>query len=134
MQGCGPACPISTCPQKGRLNCDPTFELEEMILESRPLHKKKKRLAKQRSKDSAKDNCPLVSTGSRHPHRQGMGPGQGTLHSQKVTRLRSAHRSHWGPATPQPTPRPKGSLSWGWDLVSASIFQLAQRVTWHNLR
>ncbi|XP_040821992.1 serine/threonine-protein kinase 32B isoform X2 [Ochotona curzoniae] len=46
-------------PNKGRLNCDPTFELEEMILESRPLHKKKKRLAKQRSKDSAKDNCPL---------------------------------------------------------------------------
>lgn len=32
--------------QKGRLNCDPTFELEEMILESKPLHKKKKRLAK----------------------------------------------------------------------------------------
>lgn len=33
-------------PNKGRLHCDPTFELEEMILESRPLHKKKKRLAK----------------------------------------------------------------------------------------
>ncbi|CAH7014604.1 Stk32a [Phodopus roborovskii] len=33
-------------PTKGRLNCDPTFELEEMILESKPLHKKKKRLAK----------------------------------------------------------------------------------------
>nr|KAF6350276.1 serine/threonine kinase 32A [Myotis myotis] len=33
-------------PNKGRLNCDPTFELEEMILESKPLHKKKKRLAK----------------------------------------------------------------------------------------
>ncbi|KAM5301675.1 serine/threonine-protein kinase 32A isoform 2-T2 [Glossophaga mutica] len=33
-------------PSKGRLNCDPTFELEEMILESKPLHKKKKRLAK----------------------------------------------------------------------------------------
>ncbi|OXA45615.1 Serine/threonine-protein kinase 32A [Folsomia candida] len=36
-------------PPKGHLNCDPTFELEEMIVESRPLHKKKKRLAKQRS-------------------------------------------------------------------------------------
>jgi serine/threonine kinase 32 len=35
--------------QKGHLNCDPTFELEEMIVESKPLHKKKKRLAKQRS-------------------------------------------------------------------------------------
>ncbi|KAM9238119.1 serine/threonine-protein kinase 32B isoform 2-T2 [Dugong dugon] len=46
-------------PNKGRLNCDPTFELEEMILESKPLHKKKKRLAKNRSKDSTKDSCPL---------------------------------------------------------------------------
>ncbi|KAM5272460.1 serine/threonine-protein kinase 32B isoform 2-T2 [Ctenodactylus gundi] len=46
-------------PNKGRLNCDPTFELEEMILESKPLHKKKKRLAKHRSKDSTKDTCPL---------------------------------------------------------------------------
>uniref|UniRef100_A0A8D1IAY9 Serine/threonine-protein kinase 32A n=1 Tax=Sus scrofa TaxID=9823 RepID=A0A8D1IAY9_PIG len=44
-------------PNKGRLNCDPTFELEEMILESKPLHKKKKRLAKKekelRKRDSA---------------------------------------------------------------------------------
>ncbi|XP_036083386.1 serine/threonine-protein kinase 32B [Rousettus aegyptiacus] len=46
-------------PNKGRLNCDPTFELEEMILESKPLHKKKKRLAKNRSRDGAKDSCPL---------------------------------------------------------------------------
>ncbi|KFO25751.1 Serine/threonine-protein kinase 32B [Fukomys damarensis] len=46
-------------PNKGRLNCDPTFELEEMILESKPLHKKKKRLAKHRSKDGTKDTCPL---------------------------------------------------------------------------
>ncbi|XP_037015082.2 serine/threonine-protein kinase 32C [Artibeus jamaicensis] len=42
-------------PNKGRLHCDPTFELEEMILESRPLHKKKKRLAKTRSRDSGRD-------------------------------------------------------------------------------
>jgi len=35
--------------QRGHLNCDPTHELEEMIIEQRPLHKKKKRLAKQRS-------------------------------------------------------------------------------------
>ncbi|XP_074068771.1 LOW QUALITY PROTEIN: serine/threonine-protein kinase 32A-like [Macrotis lagotis] len=40
-------------PNKGRLNCDPTFELEEMILESKPLHKKKKRLAK-KEKDTRK--------------------------------------------------------------------------------
>lgn len=51
---------LSTSLQKGRLNCDPTFELEEMILESKPLHKKKKRLAKHRSRDSTKDSCPLV--------------------------------------------------------------------------
>uniref|UniRef100_G1PK44 Serine/threonine-protein kinase 32C n=1 Tax=Myotis lucifugus TaxID=59463 RepID=G1PK44_MYOLU len=43
-------------PNKGRLHCDPTFELEEMILESRPLHKKKKRLAKNRSRDSSRDS------------------------------------------------------------------------------
>ncbi|KAM8802378.1 serine/threonine-protein kinase 32B isoform 2-T2 [Rhynchonycteris naso] len=49
----------SFVPNKGRLNCDPTFELEEMILESKPLHKKKKRLAKNRSKDGTKDSCPL---------------------------------------------------------------------------
>nr|CAD7457520.1 unnamed protein product [Timema tahoe] len=36
-------------PLKDHLNCDPTFELEEMIIETKPLHKKKKRLAKQRS-------------------------------------------------------------------------------------
>uniref|UniRef100_A0A8C8RWI7 Serine/threonine kinase 32A n=1 Tax=Pelusios castaneus TaxID=367368 RepID=A0A8C8RWI7_9SAUR len=41
-------------PTKGRLNCDPTFELEEMILESKPLHKKKKRLAK-KEKDTNKN-------------------------------------------------------------------------------
>ncbi|GJQ83876.1 hypothetical protein Trydic_g6754 [Trypoxylus dichotomus] len=37
------------CPPNDHLNCDPTFELEEMIVETKPLHKKKKRLAKQRS-------------------------------------------------------------------------------------
>ncbi|MGH0134532.1 UNVERIFIED_CONTAM: hypothetical protein FKN15_054424 [Acipenser sinensis] len=46
-------------PNKGRLNCDPTFELEEMILESKPLHKKKKRLAKSKSKDASKESCSL---------------------------------------------------------------------------
>lgn len=35
--------------QRGHLNCDPSLELEEMIMESKPLHKKKKRLMKQRS-------------------------------------------------------------------------------------
>ncbi|MBZ3883057.1 Serine/threonine-protein kinase 32C [Sciurus carolinensis] len=43
-------------PNKGRLHCDPTFELEEMILESRPLHKKKKRLAKNKSRDGSRDS------------------------------------------------------------------------------
>ncbi|XP_043911502.1 serine/threonine-protein kinase 32B-like [Protopterus annectens] len=51
--------PAGFVPNKGRLNCDPTFELEEMILESKPLHKKKKRLAKNKSKDSAKESIPL---------------------------------------------------------------------------
>ncbi|XP_055895648.1 serine/threonine-protein kinase 32A-like isoform X2 [Biomphalaria glabrata] len=37
-------------PSKEHLNCDPTYELEEMIIETKPLHKKKKRLAKQSSK------------------------------------------------------------------------------------
>lgn len=46
----------SFVPNKGRLHCDPTFELEEMILESKPLHKKKKRLAKNRSRDSSRDS------------------------------------------------------------------------------
>ena len=31
-------------PSDKKLNCDPTFELEEMIMENEPLHKKKKRL------------------------------------------------------------------------------------------
>lgn len=51
--------------QKGRLHCDPTFELEEMILESRPLHKKKKRLAKNKSRDSSRDSSQSVSAGLR---------------------------------------------------------------------
>ncbi|XP_073466350.1 serine/threonine-protein kinase 32B isoform X1 [Aquarana catesbeiana] len=49
----------SFVPNKGRLNCDPTFELEEMILESKPLHKKKKRLAKYKSREAAKESCAL---------------------------------------------------------------------------
>ncbi|XP_025096714.1 serine/threonine-protein kinase 32B-like isoform X2 [Pomacea canaliculata] len=40
-------------PSKEHLNCDPTYELEEMIIETKPLHKKKKRLAKQNSKQSS---------------------------------------------------------------------------------
>ena len=34
-------------PKQEGLNCDPTYELEEMIIESKPLHKKNKRLLKQ---------------------------------------------------------------------------------------
>ncbi|KAG8439301.1 hypothetical protein GDO86_005500 [Hymenochirus boettgeri] len=52
-------------PTKGRLNCDPTFELEEMILESKPLHKKKKRLAK-RVKDTGKNNSALNGNLQKH--------------------------------------------------------------------
>uniref|UniRef100_A0A1B0B7G1 Protein kinase domain-containing protein n=1 Tax=Glossina palpalis gambiensis TaxID=67801 RepID=A0A1B0B7G1_9MUSC len=43
-------------PPEDHLNCDPCLELEEMIIETRPLHKKKKRLAKQRS--AQKDSDP----------------------------------------------------------------------------
>lgn len=57
--------------QKGRLNCDPTFELEEMILESKPLHKKKKRLAKKekemRKCDSSQVSRSLPNSGSQGP-------------------------------------------------------------------
>ncbi|NWT62443.1 ST32A kinase, partial [Erythrocercus mccallii] len=52
-------------PVKGRLNCDPTFELEEMILESKPLHKKKKRLAK-KEKDVSKSNSSQASHLQKH--------------------------------------------------------------------
>ncbi|XP_012534197.1 serine/threonine-protein kinase 32A [Monomorium pharaonis] len=53
-------------PPKDHLNCDPTFELEEMIIETKPLHKKKKRLAKQRSLrvDSAEDAALVEGAGS----------------------------------------------------------------------
>lgn len=30
-------------PSNDRLNCDPTYELEEIMIESKPLHKKKRR-------------------------------------------------------------------------------------------
>ncbi|XP_037544191.1 serine/threonine-protein kinase 32B [Nematolebias whitei] len=44
-------------PNRRRLNCDPTFELEEMILESKPLHKKKKRLAR-KTREQGSDGSP----------------------------------------------------------------------------
>lgn len=43
-------------PPEDHLNCDPCLELEEMIVETRPLHKKKKRLAKQRSAQRDSDS------------------------------------------------------------------------------
>ncbi|KAJ8026220.1 Serine/threonine-protein kinase 32B [Holothuria leucospilota] len=46
----------SFVPPKDHLNCDPTFELEEMIIEAKPLHKKKKRLAKQGSRSREVDD------------------------------------------------------------------------------
>ncbi|MBN3302532.1 ST32B kinase, partial [Amia calva] len=53
------AIPPGFLPNKRRLNCDPTFELEEMILESKPLHKKKKRLAR-KMKENSTDSSPQV--------------------------------------------------------------------------
>ncbi|CAG06332.1 unnamed protein product, partial [Tetraodon nigroviridis] len=53
--------------KRRRLNCDPTFELEEMILESKPLHKKKKRLAR-KTKDQGSDGSPQFASSPRvHP-------------------------------------------------------------------
>ncbi|KAI7795575.1 putative serine/threonine-protein kinase 32A [Triplophysa rosa] len=49
--------PPGFLPNRRRLNCDPTFELEEMILESKPLHKKKKRLAK-KTRENGSDGSP----------------------------------------------------------------------------
>ncbi|XP_072120479.1 serine/threonine-protein kinase 32B-like isoform X2 [Mobula birostris] len=49
---------VSLLQKKGQLNCDPTFELEEMILESKPLHKKKERLAK-KLKENRKDSSSV---------------------------------------------------------------------------
>ncbi len=53
--------------QKDHLNCDPTYELEEMIIEAKPLHKKKKRLAKQNSLRNKEQGSQTVSlTGWRY--------------------------------------------------------------------
>jgi len=43
-------------PKTDSLNCDPTFELEELIVESRPLHKKRARLEKQQQHRRQKDH------------------------------------------------------------------------------
>uniref|UniRef100_A0A672JRR6 Serine/threonine kinase 32A n=1 Tax=Sinocyclocheilus grahami TaxID=75366 RepID=A0A672JRR6_SINGR len=53
--------PPGFLPNRRRLNCDPTFELEEMILESKPLHKKKKRLAR-KTRESGSDGSPQVAS------------------------------------------------------------------------
>ncbi|KAK1787468.1 hypothetical protein P4O66_002944 [Electrophorus voltai] len=49
--------PPGFTPNRRRLNCDPTFELEEMILEAKPLHKKKKRLAR-KSRENGSEGSP----------------------------------------------------------------------------
>lgn len=48
-------------PSSNHLNCDPSLELEEMIVEAKPLHKKKKRLAKQRSSGPREGSDELES-------------------------------------------------------------------------
>jgi len=50
-------------PPRDHLNCDPSLELEEMIMESKPLHKKKKRLMKQRSQPDFFLNSVTSSVG-----------------------------------------------------------------------
>lgn len=54
--------PSPFTPSKDHLNCDPTYELEEMIIEPNPLHKKKKRLAKQTSNKVDSKNPEFKST------------------------------------------------------------------------
>uniref|UniRef100_A0A673ZWJ6 Serine/threonine kinase 32A n=1 Tax=Salmo trutta TaxID=8032 RepID=A0A673ZWJ6_SALTR len=56
--------PPGFIPNRRRLNCDPTFELEEMILESKPLHKKKKRLAR-KTREQGSNGSPQVKP---HPN------------------------------------------------------------------
>ncbi|KAJ7333630.1 Serine/threonine-protein kinase 32C [Desmophyllum pertusum] len=47
-------------PSKDHLNCDPTYELEEMIIEAKPLHKKKKRLKKLSSRIESQEEMDPV--------------------------------------------------------------------------
>lgn len=47
-------------PPKDHLNCDPTYELEEMIIEAKPLHKKKKRLKKLSSRIESEEEMDPV--------------------------------------------------------------------------
>eukprot|EP00794_Sanderia_malayensis_P005531 gene5531-6216_t len=56
-------CLMSFVPSRDHLNCDPTYELEEMIIESKPLHKKKKRMHRKLShKVSADSQSTIQST------------------------------------------------------------------------
>uniref|UniRef100_A0A914V967 Uncharacterized protein n=1 Tax=Plectus sambesii TaxID=2011161 RepID=A0A914V967_9BILA len=52
-------------PNMNTLNCDPTFELEEMIIESKPLHKKKKRLQRERKRSSQTDPAATAKDNER---------------------------------------------------------------------
>ncbi|XP_043267799.1 serine/threonine-protein kinase 32B [Venturia canescens] len=70
-------------PPKDHLNCDPTFELEEMIIETKPLHKKKKRLAKQRSLRAS----DLQQSQADQDQNLGNSGNGGGLASTDVTRL-----------------------------------------------
>nr|XP_039262692.1 serine/threonine-protein kinase 32C-like [Styela clava] len=45
-------------PSNKHLNYDPTYELEEMMIESKPLHKKKQRIKKQRESKRRETNKP----------------------------------------------------------------------------
>ncbi|CAB4070216.1 STK32 [Lepeophtheirus salmonis] len=60
--------PNSFVPDKTGLNCDPTYELEEMIIESKPLHKKKKRLQREKSKLLLSASSTNRMTSSFHSH------------------------------------------------------------------
>lgn len=48
-----------------KLNVDPAFELEELIIESKPIHKKEQRLSKTVSMDNTAQHVSQY-----HPHLQ----------------------------------------------------------------
>ncbi|XP_046876558.1 serine/threonine-protein kinase 32A-like [Hypomesus transpacificus] len=53
----GPILTSCLCCRGGDSTATPTFELEEMILETKPLHKKKKRLAR-KTREQGSDGSP----------------------------------------------------------------------------
>lgn len=56
-------------PKKDKLNCDPTYELEEMIIEDNPLHKKHKKLSRQMTRTEWKKQLGILEENRQKPAR-----------------------------------------------------------------